>query len=158
VGIYAFTLATSWEDLIFYKKKADDFVRIGSVCVCSRRYLENGLAELEDDPREKDFAEEIKQFLQSNALTYRYWYSEPEDKDFHEVAFEAERNEKGIKPGRYDQGSEVNARWFAEWDEVVARLHAFHLTGDICQTATCLQYGFGTRLPSEKNSENLSHG
>ena len=26
------------------------------------------------------------------------------------------------------------------------------------QTATSFLYGFGTRLPSEKNSENLSHG
>lgn len=26
------------------------------------------------------------------------------------------------------------------------------------QTATSFLYGFGTRLPSERNSENLSHG
>ena len=97
-GIYAFTHATSWEDLIFYEKKADDFVCIGAVCVCSRRYLENGLAALEDDPLEKDFVEEIKQFLQSRALTYRYWYDERGDENFHEVAFEAERNGKGVKP------------------------------------------------------------
>ena len=97
-GIYAFTLATNWEDLIFYEKKADGFVRIGAVCVCARSYLEDGLVDLENDPHEKDFAEEIKQFLQNNTIVYRYWYDESGDKDFREVSFEAERNEKGIKP------------------------------------------------------------
>ncbi|GHO42169.1 hypothetical protein KSX_03320 [Ktedonospora formicarum] len=37
--------------------------------------------------------------------------------------------------GRYDQGPELNARWFAEWDEVVAQLHAFHLAGDVLELA-----------------------
>jgi hypothetical protein len=27
------------------------------------------------------------------------------------------------RQGCYDQGPELNARWFAEWDEVVAQLH-----------------------------------
>lgn len=97
-GIYGFMRATSWEDLIFYEKKADDFVRIGAVCACSRRFLANGLADLEGDPREEDFVKEIKQFLQNGALAYRYWYDEPDAEDFHEVSFEAERNEKGVKP------------------------------------------------------------
>ena len=39
------------------------------------------------------------------------------------------------RQGRYDQGPELNARWFAEWDEVVAQLHAFHLTGDVLELA-----------------------
>ena len=29
------------------------------------------------------------------------------------------------RQGRYDQGPELNARWFAEWDEMFALLHAF---------------------------------
>ena len=37
--------------------------------------------------------------------------------------------------GRYDQGPELNARWFAEWDEVFAQLHTFHLTGDVLELA-----------------------
>ena len=97
-GIYGFTRATSWEDLIFYEKKADDFVRIGAVCVCSRSYLASGLADLEDDPREEDFVKEIKQFLQNGVIAYQYWYDEPDAEDFYEVSFEAERNEKGVKP------------------------------------------------------------
>lgn len=39
------------------------------------------------------------------------------------------------RQGRYDQGSELNARWFAEWDEVFAQLHAFHLRGDVLELA-----------------------
>jgi demethylmenaquinone methyltransferase/2-methoxy-6-polyprenyl-1,4-benzoquinol methylase len=39
------------------------------------------------------------------------------------------------RQGRYDQGPEINARWFAEWDEVVAHLHALHLTGDVLELA-----------------------
>lgn len=97
-GIYAFTILTDWEDLLFYEKKGDVFEHIGSTCVCSRRYLENGLEDLADDPREKNYVERVKQFLQSDVLTYRYWYDELGSEDFHEVAFEAERNGKGVKP------------------------------------------------------------
>ena len=39
------------------------------------------------------------------------------------------------RQGRYDQGPELNARWFAEWDEVFAQLHAFHLTVDVLELA-----------------------
>src|SRR5205085_5650251 len=39
------------------------------------------------------------------------------------------------RQGRYDQGPELNARWFAEWDEVLAQLHAFPLTGDVLELA-----------------------
>jgi hypothetical protein len=39
------------------------------------------------------------------------------------------------RQGGYDQGPELNARWFAEWDEVFAQLHAFHLTGDVLELA-----------------------
>jgi demethylmenaquinone methyltransferase/2-methoxy-6-polyprenyl-1,4-benzoquinol methylase len=39
------------------------------------------------------------------------------------------------RQGRYDQGPELNARWFAERDEVLAQLHAFHLAGDVLELA-----------------------
>lgn len=39
------------------------------------------------------------------------------------------------RQGRYDQGPELNARWFAEWEEVVAQLHAFHLSGHVLELA-----------------------
>ena len=42
-------------------------------------------------------------------------------------------------------------------DLVAACVHAgFDIM--VRQTATCFLYGFGTRLPSERDSENLSHG
>lgn len=39
------------------------------------------------------------------------------------------------RQGRFDQGPELNVRWFAEWDEVVAQLQAFQLTGDVLELA-----------------------
>jgi ubiquinone/menaquinone biosynthesis C-methylase UbiE len=39
------------------------------------------------------------------------------------------------RQGLYDQGPELNAHWFAEWDEVVAQLQAFPLTGDVLELA-----------------------
>ena len=58
--------------------------------------------------------EEMKRYYQASASEY--------DTIFH-------------RQGRYDQGPELNARWFAEWDEVFAQLHAFHLTGDVVELA-----------------------
>src|SRR5438874_9866339 len=148
--------------------------------------------------------EEMKRYYQASASEY--------DTIFH-------------RQGRYDQGPELNARWFAEWDEVFAQLHAFlrscwawlrpggkmffvddtggptaapdqpvrqdrqietrtlndgrsfqivknfYEAADLVascvragfditvrQTTTSFLYGFGTRLPSERDSENLSHG
>lgn len=101
-GVYGFTRATDWEDLIFYEKQADALVRIGDVCACSRRFLGHGLADMKADPYEKDFAEKIEQFLQRETIVYHYFYSEPNDKDFYEVPFEAQRNDRGIKPCAID--------------------------------------------------------
>lgn len=39
------------------------------------------------------------------------------------------------RQGRHDQGPELNARWFAEWDEVFAQLQAFQLTGEVLELA-----------------------
>lgn len=98
-GLYGFCPPTDWEDLIFFEKHDAEFVRIGAVCVCSRTYLEQGLETLQEDPSEQDFVEEVKRFLQEQSLAYHYYYDEPDDPDFYEVAFEAKRNAKGIKPG-----------------------------------------------------------
>jgi hypothetical protein len=97
-GIYNLTPATDWEDLIFFEKQADDLVRIGAVCVCSRRYLQDALADLKDDPEEKGFVQDLEQFLQEQRLTYHYWYSNPDEENFSEVPFDAPCNEKGVKP------------------------------------------------------------
>src|SRR5712691_9609428 len=96
-GLYGFTDLTDWEDLQFYEKRAGSFFCIGKVCVCSKSYLEHTLIELQDDPGEKDYLQEIRQFLQDQVLLYRYFYDERDDKDFHEVSFEAQRNAHGVK-------------------------------------------------------------
>ena len=47
----------------------------------------------------------------------------------------SEYDEWFYRQGRYDRGSEANARWFAEADEVVAALEACSLTGDVLELA-----------------------
>ena len=47
----------------------------------------------------------------------------------------SEYDEWFYRQGRYDRGSEANARWFAEADEVVAALDALALTGDVLELA-----------------------
>jgi hypothetical protein len=97
-GLYGFCPPTDWEDLLFFEKQGAEFVRIGAVCVCSRRYLEQGLEALPEDPDEQSYVEEVKRFLQEQTLAYHYYYDEPDDSDFYEVTFEAQRNARGIKP------------------------------------------------------------
>jgi demethylmenaquinone methyltransferase/2-methoxy-6-polyprenyl-1,4-benzoquinol methylase len=46
-----------------------------------------------------------------------------------------EYDEWFYRQGRYDRGSQANARWFAEADEVVQALEALSLTGDVLELA-----------------------
>jgi hypothetical protein len=97
-GIYGFIGATDWEDLVFYEKQGDEFVRIGSVSVCSKTHLKSSSEKIKSNPVERAFAAKVQRFLAGDALVYSYTYDEPDDKEFYEVPFEAERNEKGVKP------------------------------------------------------------
>ncbi|HCI81029.1 MAG TPA: class I SAM-dependent methyltransferase [Ktedonobacter sp.] len=47
----------------------------------------------------------------------------------------SEYDEWFYRKGRYDRGSEGNARWFAEADEVVSALETCSLTGDVLELA-----------------------
>jgi 2-polyprenyl-3-methyl-5-hydroxy-6-metoxy-1,4-benzoquinol methylase len=47
----------------------------------------------------------------------------------------SEYDESYCRQGRYDRGPEMNARWFAELDEVFAALDAFHLAGEVLELA-----------------------
>lgn len=58
--------------------------------------------------------EEMKVYYQERAREYDEWF-------YHQ--------------GRYDRGPELNARWFAEADEVFAALDSFQLTGDVLELA-----------------------
>lgn len=46
-----------------------------------------------------------------------------------------EYDEWFYRQGRYNASPEVNARWFAEVDEVFAAVASFHLTGDVLELA-----------------------
>lgn len=47
----------------------------------------------------------------------------------------SEYDEFFYRRGRYDRGPDLNARWFAECDEVFAALDAFRLEGDVLELA-----------------------
>jgi hypothetical protein len=97
-GIYGLTPKTNWEDIVMYVKKGLRYKKIGWICVCSKQYFENGFEDLEKDPEEREFVQLIKEFLEKDEIKYHYYYDNPDDKDFYEVPFEAERNERNIKP------------------------------------------------------------
>jgi hypothetical protein len=97
-GIYGLTGKVGWEDINLFDKNNHEYSKIAHTCICSRTYLENCLAELEEDIDEKEYTCEIKEFLNRNQTLFQYNYDKSENEDFYEVPFEAERNEKGIKP------------------------------------------------------------
>lgn len=97
-GIYGLTHKEVWEDITLYNKINNEYIKLANTCICSRAYLETCLKELEDDMNEADFVNEIINFLSGNEIRYHYTYDEPENKNFYEVPFEVERNERGIKP------------------------------------------------------------
>lgn len=97
-GIYGLTDKAVWEDINIYNKINHEYIKVARTCICTRAYLENCLEELKEDIDEKEYVNEIKTFLNGNEILYHYAYDEPENKDFYEVPFEAERNERGIKP------------------------------------------------------------
>jgi SAM-dependent methyltransferase len=58
--------------------------------------------------------EEMKAYYRERANEYDEWF---------------------YRRGRYDRGSENNARWFGEVNEVQDALHAFHIEGDVLELA-----------------------
>lgn len=97
-GIYGLTHKVVWEDITLYNKINHEYIKLASTCICTRAYLENCLEELEEDIDEKEYVNEINKFLRGNEILFHYAYDEPENKDFYEIPFDVERNERGIKP------------------------------------------------------------
>lgn len=97
-GFYGFCNATSWEDMIIYRKWGKGYRKLAWTCICTKPYFESGLEDLKDDPDEEEFVEEIIEFLNSGQIRYHYCYDNPNDTDFYEVLFEAQRNENNVKP------------------------------------------------------------
>lgn len=97
-GYYGFCNNTSWEDMILYRKWGKSYRKLAWTCICTKPYFESGLEDLRDDPDENEFVEKIVEFLESKKISYHYYYDKPDDTDFYEVQYEAQRNENNIKP------------------------------------------------------------
>lgn len=97
-GIYGFCNRTSWEDIIIYRKWGRGYRKLAWTCICTKQYFENSLEDLKNDPDEKEFVEKITEFLDSEQMRYHYYYDKPNDTDFYEVPYEAQRNGNNIKP------------------------------------------------------------
>lgn len=65
-------------------------------------------------PVSEQTLQEMKVYYQERAHEYDQWF---------------------YRQGRYDQGPALNARWFAEADEVFTALNALQLTGDVLELA-----------------------
>lgn len=102
-GIYGFTNLEGWEDIVLYEKTNQDFIRLGSACICTKNYLIDGLEDLEKDSQEIDFVKNVKDFLNSDQIHYYYYYDDPSDEDFFELPYEKlPKNEYGIKPRSFE--------------------------------------------------------
>jgi demethylmenaquinone methyltransferase/2-methoxy-6-polyprenyl-1,4-benzoquinol methylase len=67
-----------------------------------------------DHPVPPEVLDSMKRYYRERAVEYDEWF---------------------YRRGRYDQGAEANARWFAEIDEVMEALDAFELDGDLLELA-----------------------
>lgn len=97
-GIYDFKNLTNWEDIILYEKWGKGFRRLAQTCICTKAYFRSGLEDLVEEDEELEFVNKIDEFLSNNEIVYHYEYDKPNDKDFYEVPFEAERNALNVKP------------------------------------------------------------
>lgn len=97
-GILGFCNNTSWEDVILYQKWGKGYRKLAWTCICTKPYFESALEDLKNEPDEKEFVEEITEFLNSDQIRYNYYYDKLNDTDFYEVPYEALRNENNIKP------------------------------------------------------------
>lgn len=98
-GIYGLTTLTGWEDIFIYDSDAEDAKRIGFTCICTKNYLRSGLEDLEQDPEEKEFVEQILKYLEGNTIKYHYCFDNPTDDDFYELPYtNLPLNYLGVKP------------------------------------------------------------
>ena len=67
-----------------------------------------------DSPVSAQTLQEMRTYYQERAHEYDEWFS---------------------RQGRYSQGAEMDARWFAEVDETFVALDSLHLTGDVLELA-----------------------
>ncbi|MGU3377568.1 hypothetical protein [Chryseobacterium sp. M5A1_1a] len=94
-GIYGFTKKTGWEDIELFYASGE---RIGFVCLNTKTYLRHALESLKDEVDEKDFREALQNYLEDNICHYWLYYDKKESEHFHEVSYDAPKNEEGVKP------------------------------------------------------------
>lgn len=98
-GIYGLAPLTGWEDIYLLDSSEENAKRLGYFCVCTKNYLGNDLEDLEQDPEEKQFVEQIKLYLEDDTIHYNYGYDNPLDDDFFQLSYyNLPRNKLGIKP------------------------------------------------------------
>lgn len=100
-GYYGFCEFPSWEDFRIYHSDNDKLTEIGKICVCTRNYIKYSLEvvdEAEDDDDDGEYVSELRSFLESDEIRYRFYYDDINDEDFYEIPYDAPRNEIGVKP------------------------------------------------------------
>jgi len=98
-GVHGLSELSVWEDIRIFLKHGEDFEMVGFPCICSKNYFSSDIDELIDEYSLEDkWIQKVMDFLKKNEAMFHYYYDDPEDEDFREVSFEAERNENGVKP------------------------------------------------------------
>jgi len=101
-GIYGLCQLTGWEDIDIY----DDLERInklGSTCICTKDYLGHVLEDLVEDPEEKCFIDQIKEYLNDDQIHYHYYYDNPADEEFYQLPYpNLPLNDNGVKPRSFE--------------------------------------------------------
>lgn len=98
-GIHGLGALSVWEDVRIYEKNGEEYEMIGFPCICSKKYFSSSLEELKEEySSEDEWILKVESFLSKDDVVYHYYYDDPEDEDFREVPYEAERNENNVKP------------------------------------------------------------
>jgi hypothetical protein len=98
-GIYGLSPLTGWEDILLFDHAEASGEELGYTCICTKAYLGNGMEDLEDDPDEAEFVEQIKEYLNDNTIHYHYCFDNPSSNDFFELPYNnLPLNELGVKP------------------------------------------------------------
>ena len=101
-GIYGLSGLSSWEDIYIYDDPTT-VVKLGSTCICTKNYFRCALEDLEGDPEEKEFVDQINAYLSDDKIHYHYYYDNPADEDFHQLIYNnLPINANGIKPRSFE--------------------------------------------------------
>jgi hypothetical protein len=125
-GVYGFTSGTSWEDFILYRRIFFRYKKIACFSANARSFMEDRSDEekSDQDTSEKEFYNELHDFLKSCKIAFHYYYDNIGCEDFYEVPFDAPRNEQGIKPSSIEIWHPASGLNLQQADECI---HAFNM-------------------------------